>query len=145
MQIENIELPLDVRTLQRLLPHRYPFLLLDRVIGFEKEKSLTAIKNVSVNEPFFQGHFPDFPVMPQAAGVLAILSRGERKENEIYFFVGIDEARFKRQVVPGDQVQIHLDVITHKRDIGKFKATATVDGQIAAEAVIMCAKRAVGK
>ena len=154
MQIENIELPLDVRTLQRLLPHRYPFLLLDRVIGFEKEKSLTAIKNVSVNEPIFQGHFPDFPVMPgvliieamaQAAGVLAILSRGERKENEIYFFVGIDEARFKRQVVPGDQVQIHLDVITHKRDIGKFKATATVDGQIAAEAVIMCAKRAVDK
>ena len=143
MQIENIELPLDVRTLQRLLPHRYPFLLLDRVIGFEKEKSLTAIKNISVNEPFFQGHFPDFPVMPgvliieamaQAAGVLAILSRGERKENEIYFFV-----------VPGDQVQIHLDVITHKRDIGKFKATATVDGQIAAEAVIMCAKRAVDK
>ena len=90
MQIENIELPLDVRTLQRLLPHRYPFLLLDRVIGFEKEKSLTAIKNVSVNEPFFQGHFPDFPVMPgvliieamaQAAGVLAKLSPRQPQEN----------------------------------------------------------------
>ena len=128
--MEEYPLPLDVRALQRLLPHRYPFLLLDRVVGFEKEKSLIAIKNVSINEPFFEGHFPGFPVMPgvliieamaQAAGVLAVLSRGGRQDNEIYFFVGIDSARFKRQVVPGDQVEIHLDVITHKRDIGNLK------------------------
>ena len=150
----DVQLPIEAKDIQKLIPHRYPFLQLDRITAFEPMKTLTAIKNVTMNEPQFQGHFPDLPVMPgvliieamaQAAGVLAILSRGERKENEIYFFVGIDEARFKRQVVPGDQVQIHLDVITHKRDIGKFKATATVDGQIAAEAVIMCAKRAVDK
>lgn len=150
----DVQLPIEAKDIQKLIPHRYPFLQLDRITAFEPMKTLTAIKNVTMNEPQFQGHFPDLPVMPgvliieamaQAAGVLAILSRGERQENEIYFFVGIDEARFKRQVVPGDQVQIHLDVITHKRDIGKFKATATVDGQIAAEAVIMCAKRVVGK
>lgn len=150
----DVQLPIEAKDIQKLIPHRYPFLQLDRITAFEPMKTLTAIKNVTMNEPQFQGHFPDLPVMPgvliieamaQAAGVLAILSRGERQENEIYFFVGIDEARFKRQVVPGDQVQIHLDVITHKRDIGKFKATATVDGQIAAEAVIMCAKRAVDK
>ena len=152
MQIENIELPLDVRTLQRLLPHRYPFLLLDRVIGFEKEKSLTAIKNVSVNEPFFQGHFPDFPVMPgvliieamaQACGTLAILSEGGRKENEFFFFAGIDEARFKRQVIPGDQLVFEVELLTNKRGIGKFSAVAKVDGQVAVEAIIMCAKRVV--
>ena len=150
----DVQLPIEAKDIQKLIPHRYPFLQLDRITAFESMKTLTAIKNVTMNEPQFQGHFPDLPVMPgvliieamaQACGTLAILSEGGRKENEFFFFAGIDEARFKRQVVPGDQVQIHLDVITHKRDIGKFKATATVDGQIAAEAVIMCAKRAVGK
>ena len=96
-------LPIEAKTLQTLLPHRYPFLLLDRVTAFEANQTLTAIKNVTMNEPFFQGHFPDFPVMPgvlitealaQACGTLAILSEGGRNDNEIYFFAGIDNARF---------------------------------------------------
>lgn len=149
----NLSLPIDIRTLQKLLPHRYPFLLIDRVTAYEINHSLSAIKNVTINEPFFQGHFPDFPVMPgvliiealaQAAGTLAIISRGGRAEDEIYFFVGIDKARFKRQVVPGDQLVFEVELITEKRDIGKFKAVAKVDGQVAAEAEIMCAKRKVG-
>ena len=148
----DFSLPLDIRTLQKLLPHRYPFLLIDRVLAFEISKNLTAIKNVTVNEPFFQGHFPDFPVMPgvliieamaQAAGTLAIVSHGGRQDDEIYFFVGIDKARFKRQVVPGDQLTFEIELITQKRDIGKFKAVAKVDGQVAAEAEIMCARRKV--
>lgn len=150
----NLPLPIEVRTLQKLLPHRYPFLLIDRVIAYELNQSLTAIKNVTINEPFFQGHFSGFPVMPgvliiealaQAAGTLAILSRGGRDENEIYFFVGIDKARFKRQVIPGDQLVFEVELITEKRDIGKFKAVAKVDGQVAAEAEIMCAKRKVSE
>ena len=148
----DFSLPLDIRTLQKLLPHRYPFLLIDRVLDFEISKNLTAIKNVTVNEPFFQGHFPDFPVMPgvliieamaQAAGTLAIVSHGGRQDDEIYFFVSIDKARFKRQVVPGDQLTFEIELITQKRDIGKFKAVAKVDGQVAAEAEIMCARRKV--
>ncbi|MCP2039997.1 3-hydroxyacyl-[acyl-carrier-protein] dehydratase [Neisseria sp. HSC-16F19] len=145
-------LPLDIRTLQKLLPHRYPFLLIDRVTDYEVHKSLRAIKNVTINEPFFQGHFPDFPVMPgvliieamaQASGTLAILSSEGRADDEIYFFVGIDNARFKRQVVPGDQLVFEVELLAHKRDIGKFKVVAKVDDQVAAEAEIMCAKRKV--
>ncbi len=151
----DLSLPIDVRTLQKLLPHRYPFLLIDRVTAYDTEAlTLTAIKNVTVNEPFFQGHFPGFPVMPgvliieamaQACGTLAILSHGGRADDEIYFFVGIDNARFKRQVIPGDQLKFEVQLLANKRGIGKFKAVALVDGQIAAEAEIMCAKRQVEK
>lgn len=145
-------LPIENKELQTLLPHRYPFLLIDRVLEFESFKRLKAIKNITYNEPQFQGHFPDFPVMPgvlviealaQAAGTLSILSLGGRDESELYFFVGIDNARFKRQVVPGDQLVLEVELLADKRGIGKFKAVATVDGEIAAEAEIMCAKRKV--
>ena len=116
-------------------------------------KSLTALKNVSYNEPFFQGHFPESPVMPgvlvieamaQACGVLAVCSQGgKRKEGEITLFAGLDEVRFKRQVVPGDQLIFQVELLAHKRGIGKFRATASVEGQLAVEAVIMCAQRMV--
>ena len=148
----NITLPVEAKDIQKLIPHRYPFLLLDRITAFESMRGLPAIKNVSMNEPHFQGHFPDVPVMPgvliiealaQACGTLAILSEGGRNPEEIYFFAGIDNARFKRQVIPGDQLVSEVELLANKRGIGKFKAVATVDGQVAVEAEIMCAKRAV--
>lgn len=148
----DFQLPIEAKDIQKLIPHRYPFLLLDRITSFEPMQSLTAIKNVSMNEPQFQGHFPDLPVMPgvliieamaQACGTLAILSEGGRKDNEFFFFAGIDNARFKRQVVPGDQLVFEVSLLTSKRGIGKFSAVAKVDGQIAVEAEIMCAKRTV--
>lgn len=150
----EIKLPIEVREIQNFLPHRFPFLLLDRVIAAEPGKSLTAIKNVTFNEPFFQGHFPESPVMPgvliieamaQACGVLAVISQGstQRQEGEITLFAGLDNVRFKRQVIPGDQLVFEVDLIAHKRGIGKFNAVAKVDGQLSVEAQIMCAQRIV--
>lgn len=148
----QITLPLEARDIQKLIPHRYPFMLLDRITAFESGKSLRAIKNISMNEPQFPGHFPDFPVMPgvllieamaQACGALAILTEGGRHPDEIYFFAGIDNARFKRQVIPGDRVEFEIELLQSKRGIGKFKALARVDGELAVEAEIMCAKRKV--
>ncbi|MCP1660492.1 3-hydroxyacyl-ACP dehydratase FabZ [Neisseria perflava] len=148
----EFKLPIEAKDIHNLIPHRYPFMLIDRIVAFESMKTLTAIKNVSMNEPQFQGHFPGLPTMPgvliiegmaQACGTLAILSNGGREENEFFFFAGIDDARFKRQVIPGDQLTYEVELLTFKRGIGKFHAVAKVEGQIAAEAVIMCAKRIV--
>ena len=149
----EIKLPIEAQEIKDYLPHRFPFLLLDRGTDVQPGKSLTALKNVSYNEPFFQGHFPESPVMPgvlvieamaQACGVLAVCSQGgKRKEGEITLFAGLDEVRFKRQVVPGDQLIFQVELLAHKRGIGKFRATASVEGQLAVEAVIMCAQRMV--
>lgn len=140
---------MDIQKIQSLLPHRYPFLLVDRVVESEPGKRLVAIKNVTVNEPFFQGHFPSKPVMPgvllieamaQATGLLAMESANVPKE-AIYYLVGVDKARFKSPVVPGDQVRLEVDVLKHRRDIWVFAAEAKVDGKMVASAEIMCTAR----
>ena len=148
----EIKLPIEVREIQEILPHRFPFLLIDRVTAAEPGKSLTAIKNVTFNEQFFQGHFPESPVMPgvliveamaQACGVLAVLSQGntKRNEGEITLFAGLDDVRFKRQVIPGDRLDFEVDLLAHRRGIGNFHVTAKVNGELACEATIMCAQR----
>lgn len=148
----NITLPIEAKDIQKLIPHRYPFLLLDRITAFESGKSLTAFKNISMNESQFAGHFPQYPVMPgvliieamaQACGALAVLTEGDRNEDEIFFFAGIDNARFKRQIIPGDRVVFEIELLQSKRGIGKFQTRALVDGELAVEAEIMCAKRKV--
>ena len=140
---------MDIQKIQSLLPHRYPFLLVDRVIDSEPGKRLVAIKNVTINEPFFPGHFPGKPVMPgvllieamaQATGLLAMESTDVPKES-IYYLVGVDKARFKQPVVPGDQLVFEVEVLKHKRDIWVFAATAKVDDSLVASAEIMCTAR----
>ena len=140
---------MDIQKIQSLLPHRYPFLLVDRVIEAEPGKRLVAVKNVTVNEPFFQGHFPGKPVMPgvllieamaQATGLLAMESEEVPKE-AIYYLVGVDKARFKSPVVPGDQVHLEVDVLKKRREIWVFSAVARVDGKTVASAEIMCTAR----
>ncbi len=140
---------MDIQKIQSLLPHRYPFLLVDRVIEAEPGKRLVAVKNVTVNEPFFQGHFPGKPVMPgvllieamaQATGLLAMESEEVPKE-AIYYLVGVDKARFKSPVVPGDQVHLEVDVLKKRREIWVFSAAARVDGKTVASAEIMCTAR----
>lgn len=138
---------LDIRELLKLLPHRSPFMLVDRVLSHDATK-LQALKNVTYNEPFFPGHFPNLPTMPgvlileamaQACGLLAVLQSGLRPESGlILYFAGIDEARFKRPVVPGDQLLMDVELIKHKRDLWKFAARATVDGELACEAGMLC-------
>lgn len=132
------------------LPHRYPFLLVDRVIALEVGKSIRALKNVSVNEPQFQGHFPGLPIFPgvlilealaQASALCAFRAEDGSALGQLYLFVGIDNARFKRQVVPGDQLMLNVEVIKVRRGIWRFQAEATVDGDAAATAEIMIAVR----
>lgn len=144
---------MDVREIQRHLPHRYPFLLVDRVIELNLGESIVAIKNVSINEPFFEGHFPQKSVMPgvliveamaQAAGILGFKTSDKTPaDGSIYLFVGADNVRFKRQVVPGDQLVLKVNYVSDRRGIWKFQCSSYVDDQLAAEATIICADRAI--
>jgi 3-hydroxyacyl-[acyl-carrier-protein] dehydratase len=142
---------MDITEIMRHLPHRYPLLLVDRVLELIPGESVTAIKNVTMNEPFFPGHFPHHPIMPgvliieslaQAAGLLAFRSSGkEAGADSVIYFVGIDNARFKRPVVPGDQLRLEARITRHTRGIWKFDARALVDGHTACEAELMCTLR----
>jgi len=137
----------EISKVMDLLPHRYPFLLIDRVIESVPDTSLSALKNVTVNEPFFQGHFPGQPIMPgvlvleamaQATGLLAFSSMNDGHESKLYMLVGIDKVRFRGQVVPGDQLILNVLLKRNMRGIGMFECKALVDGTVVAEAELMC-------
>lgn len=142
---------MDITEILRYLPHRYPFLLIDRVLAYEPGKTIEALKNVTINEPFFVGHFPHHPVMPgvliieamaQAAAILSFVTMGAKADNKsIYYFVGIDNARFKRPVTAGDSLRITVNLTRHVRGIWKFSAVARVEDVVAAEAELMCTVR----
>lgn len=144
---------MDVNEIRKYLPHRYPFLLVDRVVELVPGESIVAYKNVTVNEPFFNGHFPDHPVMPgvliveamaQAAGILGFKTMDKTpQDGSIYYFVGSDKLRFKRPVVPGDRLQLEAKIVSEKRGIWKFDVKATVDGDTVSSATILCADRKV--
>lgn len=142
---------LDINQIKKYLPHRYPLLLVDRVLNWESGKSITAIKNVTINEEFFNGHFPHKPVMPgvltiealaQTAALLSFLTEGRTPdENTVVYFLGIDNARFRRPVEPGDQIKLEIHILRVVRGIWKYKAVASVDGELAVEAEFMCTMR----
>ncbi len=146
---------LDISQIKQYLPHRYPLLLVDRVIDWEAGKQITTIKNVTINEEFFNGHFPHKPVMPgvlmiealaQSAALLAFLTMGQKPDdNAVVYFVGIDGARFKRPVEPGDQLTMQVEILRQSRGIWKFKASASVDGQLAVEGELMCTMRSIAE
>ncbi|HEU0186879.1 MAG TPA: 3-hydroxyacyl-ACP dehydratase FabZ [Gallionellaceae bacterium] len=146
-----MSMEMDIHAILEHLPHRYPFLLVDRVLSIDPNKSIVALKNVTMNEPFFPGHYPHHPVMPgvliieamaQAAALLTFKSQGTKPDDKtVYYFVGIDGARFKRPVSPGDQLIFKVSIVFNKRGLWKFAAVAEVDGQTAAEAEIMCTLR----
>jgi 3-hydroxyacyl-[acyl-carrier-protein] dehydratase len=142
---------MDIQQILQYLPHRYPFLLVDRVISCEPGKQIVALKNVTIDEPFFQGHFPHYKVMPgvliveamaQAAAILSFKTVGTKSDDKsVYYFVGIDNARFKRPVTPGDQLVLTVNLERQLRGIYKFTARADVAGTLAAEAALMCTMR----
>jgi 3-hydroxyacyl-[acyl-carrier-protein] dehydratase len=144
---------MTIDEIKKWLPHRYPFLLIDRVIEFEKNKSITAYKNITFNENIFSGHFPQAAIFPgvmiieamaQAAGILGFKSMGCTPEDgSVYLFAGADHVRFRRQVIPGDRLELQAEVKGEKRGIWKFECKASVDGELAASATILCADRKV--
>jgi 3-hydroxyacyl-[acyl-carrier-protein] dehydratase len=142
---------MDIHEILKYLPHRYPFLLVDKVLNCDPGKSITALKNVTINEPFFAGHFPHHPVMPgvlviealaQAAALLTLKTANmQTDQNSVYYFVGIDGARFKRPVQPGDQLILQAAILRERIGIWKYSAKAEVDGRTVAEAELMCTVR----
>lgn len=144
---------MDILDITKYLPHRYPFLLIDKVINFEIGKNITAIKNVTINEPFFMGHFPAKPIMPgvliiealaQAAAILAYRSLEKfGKEKPLFYLGGIDKTRFKKVVLPGDQLFIEIQITAHRNNIWKFNGQASVEGQLACSAEVTCAEGTV--
>jgi len=144
---------MDINQILEYLPHRYPFLLVDRVLSCDPGKAIVALKNVTINEPYFQGHFPNYPVMPgvliiecmsHAAAILTLHSeKAKPDKRSVYFFVGIDNARFKKPVVPGDTLRLEVAITRHVRGIWKFSATAWVGETMAAESEIMCTVRSI--
>ena len=141
---------MDILEIMQVLPHRYPLLLVDRILEMELGKRIVGLKNVSINEPYFQGHFPGFPLMPgvyilealaQVGGILMIKSLGLEVGKYAVVFAGIDDARFKRPVYPGDQLILELEVITLKKSLSKMKGTAKVDNQVVAEAILYASAR----
>ncbi len=144
---------MDIHEILKYLPHRYPFLLVDRVISYEKGKDIVALKNVSINEHFFSGHFPHHPVMPgvlivealaQAAAILTLRTEGSKVDkNSVYYFVGIDGVRFKRPVMAGDQLILNVSIDREKKGLWKYSAHAEVDGNLVTEAKLMCTSRNV--
>ncbi len=141
-----MDLPMDIRNIMKHLPHRYPFLLVDRILDWVPGKSITGLKNVTMNEPFFQGHFPGTPIMPgvliveamaQAGGVLAITSMPDAEQGMLMYFMGLDQVRFRKPVVPGDQLILELEIIKQRAKVLKLAGKAKVDGQVAAEAQLM--------
>ncbi len=144
---DTSQLDFDIQKVMEFLPHRYPFLLIDRVLECKPEEKLVALKNVSINEPFFQGHFPKQPLMPgvlileamaQGTGLLSFCSMGEDHRNKLYMLVGVDKARFRGQVIPGDQLKLTVTLKRHVRTIWMYEGKAEVNGDVVAEAEFMC-------
>jgi 3-hydroxyacyl-[acyl-carrier-protein] dehydratase len=144
---------MDIHEILKYLPHRYPIILVDRVVEVEAGKRIVALKNVTINEPVFTGHFPHYPVMPgvliieslaQAAAILSFVSMEKKPDaDSVYYFAGIDGARFKRPVGPGDQLRLEVEILREMRGLVKFGARALVDGQVAAEAELLCTYRKI--
>ena len=151
----NTKSVMDIAEIKELLPHRYPFLLVDRVLELEPNIRIVALKNVTINEPFFEGHFPHYPVMPgvliveamaQAAALLSFKSMGvKRDDNTVVYLVGVDGARFKRPVVPGDTLILEAEKLFERRGLVKYAVRARVDSQLACEAQLLCTQRTIEK
>jgi 3-hydroxyacyl-[acyl-carrier-protein] dehydratase len=150
METPNVHLEgrqtLDVNEIMAILPHRYPLLLIDRVVEIVRMKRIVAIKNVTINEPYFQGHFPDYPIMPGVfvveamaqAGATLLLTEIPDRESKLTVFTGIERAKFRRQIIPGDQVRLEIDVLNWKPRAVRMQGYAYVDGKKACEAIVMC-------